>query len=162
MVTRFMSGPSIQVTRHYSGQTDSAEDHCLDIHWDRVSDQEIEFLFGYIPADKWNPERWLYPPVAILEDHCDHWSGEWNVGMEDIFRHISSQVTRSPPTAMPKSRCGWIEFLHSYNHGRKAPTFIVMERHFLDAKGGIQAAGLPANWNQQKISSLVIPEYSIL
>jgi len=34
MVARFMSGPSIQVTRHFSGQTDSAEDHCLGIHWD--------------------------------------------------------------------------------------------------------------------------------
>jgi hypothetical protein len=162
LVARFMEGPSIQVTRHFSGQTDSGEDQCLGIHWDRVSDQEVEFLFGYIPADKWNPERWLYPPVSILEESCDHWSGEWNIGMEEIFRHVTSQVTRNPPTAAPKSRRGWMDFLRSYNRGRKAPAFVATERHFLDAKRGIQVAGLPANWNRQKISSLVIPEYSIL
>lgn len=162
LVTRFMSGPSIQVTRHFSGQNDSGEDRSLGLHWDCVSDQEIEFLFGYIPADKWNPERWLYPPVAILEDDCHHWSGEWNVGMEEIFRHITSQVTRNPTTATPKTRRGWVEFLRSYNRGRKAPKFIPTERHFLDAKGGLQAAGLPANWNRQKVDSIVVPEYSIL
>jgi hypothetical protein len=162
LVARFMEGPSIQVTRHFSGQSDSGEDRCLGIHWDCVSDQEIEFLFGYIPADKWNPERWLYPPVSILEDECNHWSGEWNVGMEEIFRHITSQVTRNPPMAAPKSRRGWIEFLRSYNRGRKAPKFIPTERHFLDAKGGLQAAGLPVNWNRQKINSIIVPEYSIL
>lgn len=162
LVKRFMEGPSIQVTRHFSGQSDSTEDQSLGIHWDRVSDQEIEFLFGYVPADKWNPERWLYPPTSILEDECHHWSGEWNVGMEEIFRHITSQVSRNPPTATPKTCRGWIEFLRSYNRGRKAPKFIPTERHFLDAKGGIQAAGLPANWNRQRINSILIPEHAIL
>jgi hypothetical protein len=162
LITRFMSGPSIQVTRHFSGQSDSSEDRSLGIHWDGVSDQEIEFLLGYIPADKWNPERWLYPPISILEDECHHWSGEWNVGMEEIFRHVTSQITRNPPTATPKTRRGWIEFLRSYNRGRKAPKFIPTERHFLDAKGGLQAAGLPANWNRQRINSITVPEHSIL
>ncbi|KIM38290.1 hypothetical protein M413DRAFT_12781 [Hebeloma cylindrosporum] len=115
LVDRFMEGPSIQVTRYFSSQNDSGEDRALGIHWDCVSDQEIEFLFGYIPADKWNPERWLYPPISILDEACDHWTGEWNVGMEEIFRHITSQVTRNPTTAAPKTRRGWMEFLRSYN-----------------------------------------------
>lgn len=162
LVEQFMSGPSLQVTCHFRGQNDSAEDRSLGIHWDSVSSQEIEFLFGFVPADKSNPERWLYPPVAILDEACDHWSGEWSVGMEEIFRHITSQITRSPPTAVPKSRCGWIDFLRSYNRGRKAPKFIAKENHFVDAKGGLRAAGLPVNWNRQKLTSIVVPEYAIL
>jgi hypothetical protein len=62
LVGKFMSGPSLQVTHHFKGQSDSTEDHSLGIHWDEVSAQEIEFLFGYIPADRSNPKRWLYPP----------------------------------------------------------------------------------------------------
>ncbi|KIM36523.1 hypothetical protein M413DRAFT_78124 [Hebeloma cylindrosporum] len=121
LITKFMSGPSLQVTRHFKGQSDSAEDNYLGIHWDTVSAQESEFLLGFIPADKSNPERWLYLPVAILDEHCDH------------FRHIMSQITRTPPTTTPKSRRGWGDFLHSYNRGRKAPKFIPSERHFSDA-----------------------------
>jgi hypothetical protein len=82
--------------------------------------------------------------------------------MEKIFCHFMSQITRTPPTASPKSRRGWIDFLRSYNCGKKAPKFIMTERHFVDAKGGLQAAGLPVNWNRQKVTSIIVPEYSIL
>ncbi|KIM34578.1 hypothetical protein M413DRAFT_80253, partial [Hebeloma cylindrosporum] len=161
-IADFMSGPSIQVTRHFRGGNDSAEKNALGIHWDQVSSQETDFLFGHIPATKQYPERWLYPPEHILDEWCDHWTGEWNAGMEAIFLCITSKITRSPPTAVPLSRKGWEADLRSHNRGNKAPAYKPEEEDFTDAKEGLQAAGLPVDWNRQKLTAIIVPEYTIL
>ena len=46
IVEAFLSGPSIQVTRHLLGRSDSHEENPIDLQWDQVSAQEGSFLFG--------------------------------------------------------------------------------------------------------------------
>ena len=67
-----------------------------------MSKQEIDFLFGYIPGTNADADRWLYPPIQILEDLCDSWNGDWNTTMEQIFTSIYSEIERDPPSATPR------------------------------------------------------------
>ena len=130
LVTEFMQGPSTRVTVHLKGQTDSTFQNSYGLHWDQVSKQEIDFLFGYIPGTNSDADRWLYPPVQILEDFCDSWNGGWNSTMEQIFATIHSEIERDPPSATPKTRNGWKSRLRNTNTCRTKNEFLERRRQF--------------------------------
>lgn len=93
IVKAFLSGPSIQVTRHLLGKSDSHEEHPIGLQWDQVSAQEGSFLFGFVPShDSSTPERYLFPPPHYLRELCDHWTGDWNEVMDKIFTCIADDV----------------------------------------------------------------------
>ena len=158
-----MQGPSTRVTIHLKGQTDSTFQNSFGLHWDQVSKQEIDFLFGYIPGTNLDADGWLYPPVQILEDFCDSWNGGWNSTMEQIFATIHSKIERDPPSATPKTRNGWKSRLRNTNTCRTKNEFLERRRQFeselTEIRKGIDRAGLPSTWNQLKLNQIVLPEF---
>ena len=93
MIVDFMQGPSIQTTMFRRGDNDLAHPNSMGLYWDSVSAQEIDILFGHIPHADSNHERWLYPPVAVLEKDCDHYTWEWNETMDKIFEYITKSIS---------------------------------------------------------------------
>ena len=163
LIEEFLRGPSTRVTIHLKGQTDSTFQESYGLHWDQVSKQEIDFLFGYIPGTTADTDRWLYPPIQILEDLCDSWNGGWNVTMEQIFASIYSEIERDPPSATPKTRNGWKSRLRNTNTCRTKEEFLESKHYFenelKEIRKGINRAGLPPTWNQLKLNQLVLPEF---
>lgn len=93
LVQAFLSGPSIQVTRHLLGKSYSHEENPIGLQWDQVSAQEGSFLFGFVPSqDSTSPERYLFPPPHYLRELCDHWNGDWNEVMDKIFARIVDDI----------------------------------------------------------------------
>ena len=110
IVTAFLSGPSIQVTRHLLGNSDSHEEHPIGLQWDQVSAQEGSFLFGFVPSqDSSSPERYIFPPPHYLRELCDHWTGDWNEIMDKIFTRIADDIERGK--AEPRERSWWSSHL---------------------------------------------------
>jgi len=104
LIEDFMRGPSAQTTMYFRGANDAAFATHLGIHWDRVTAQEIDLLFGCLPHLDPSQIRWLYPPPHILESCRDHWSGEWTPTLESIFRFITDKVLLNPPRLNQRRR----------------------------------------------------------
>ncbi|KDR65083.1 hypothetical protein GALMADRAFT_82296 [Galerina marginata CBS 339.88] len=159
LIDLLMWGPSIQTTLYGAGMNDVRYEHPFHVHWDRVSAQEISFLFGHIPhpTDS-RQDRWLFPPPHILEEFCDHWTGEWNEGLESIFLYIARGVKASPPEIEPKSRGSWKTFLRTYNRGPLAPSYILSTNDVTDIFKGIEQVNLPRTWDHTRLSNIFLPE----
>ena len=82
IVQAFLSGPSIQVTRHLLRKSDSHEEKPTELQWDQVSAQEGSFLFGFVPShDSTSPEHYCNR-CSVRWRNCvgfspnDRWAGE--------------------------------------------------------------------------------------
>lgn len=93
LVKAFLSGPSIQVTRHLLGKSDFHKEKPIGLQWDQVSAQEGSFLFSFMPSqDSSLLKCYLFPPPHYLWELCDHWTGDWNKVMDKIFLRIADDV----------------------------------------------------------------------
>ncbi|PPQ82123.1 hypothetical protein CVT26_008868 [Gymnopilus dilepis] len=159
LIIDFMQGPSVQTSLFRRGDNDLAHLNSVGLYWDSVSAQEVDILFGHIPHADSNHERWLYPPVAVLEKDCDHYTGEWNETMEKMFAYLMKNILANPPKIEPKSRGKWKEWLLTYNRGKWAlnrpkPT----DNEFEDILQQLEQVGLPRSWDHLPLSDLYLPE----
>ena len=161
IVQAFLSGPSIQVTRHLLGKSDSHEENPIGLQWDQVSAQEGSFLFGFVPShDSTSPERYLFPPPHYLRDLCDHWNGDWNEVMDKIFTRIADDIDRG--RAEPRERSWWSSHLRNYNRLPKPISPKFMDADVEDAKRVLWRANLPKTWDCMLLKSIRIPEHRAL
>ena len=161
IVEAFLSGPSIQVTRHLLGRSDSHEENPIGLQWGQVSAQEGSFLFGFVPSqDSTSPERYLFPPPHYLRELCDHWTGDWNEVMDNIFAHIVDNIEQGK--AKPHERSWWSSYLRNYNRLPKPINPKLTDADVEDARRIIWRAGLPRTWDRMLLRSIVIPEHRIL
>ena len=161
IVSAFMSGPSIQVTRHLLGKSDSHEENPVGLQWDQVSAQEGSFLFGFVPSpDSTTPERYLFPPPHYLRELCDHWDGDWNEVMDKIFTRIADDIERGK--AEPRERSWWSSHLRNYNRRPKPINPPFTDADVEDARRIIWRANLPRTWDRMLLKSIVVPEHRIL
>lgn len=161
LVARFMDGPSTQTTVFCQGASDISLPNPLGLVWDSVSAADMDLLFGYVPPVKEDGRscpRWLYPPIHILEEACDNWTGEWNWVMEKIFTFITNKLLEVPCPIKPRSSGAWKDWLRTYNQGIYKPKYTLTQQHVDDIFKGIALARLPASWNQRPLSSIYIPE----
>ena len=161
IVQAFLSGPSIQVTRHLLGKSDSHEENPIGLQWDQVSAQEGSFLFGFVPSlDSSSPERYLFPPPHYLRELCDHWNGDWNEVMDKIFTRIADDVERGK--AEPHERSWWSSHLRNYNRLPKPISPKFTDSDVDDARRVIWRANLPRTWDRMLLKSIRVPEHRIL
>lgn len=161
LVERFMRGPSIQTTIFSRGASDITSQEPQGLVWDSVSAADMDLLFGYVPpSDKENRScpRWLYPPMHVLEENCDNWTGEWNWVMDAIFKYITDQLLEVPCPIRPRSTGAWKDWLRTYNVGKYAPKYSLTQRHVEDIFKGLKLARLPESWNQRPLAKIYIPE----
>ncbi|KDR77394.1 hypothetical protein GALMADRAFT_65892 [Galerina marginata CBS 339.88] len=153
---KYMSGPSIQVTRHSRGENDSDERFFLGIHWDEVSLREKQLLLGYVQGSNGGADRWMYPPPEVLKGACHHWSGIWTSTMEDMFQYITKSVDNG--TATPKSKSKWLhDVFRPFNTCR--PPYHLSEENVTEIRLLCEFYQVPTNWDRVAISSLSIPEW---
>jgi len=156
----FMSGPSAQTTTYFRGANDATFSKCVGIHWDQVSAQEIDLLFGYLPHLDPAQNRWLYPPPHILESCCDHWAGEWTSQLDSIFRFITDKALLNPPEIEPKTRSQWKKFLRNYNRGPLAAENRMTSEHAEEVLAKLKQARLRPTWNLLPLATIYVPEQS--
>ena len=153
IVQRFMNGPSTQVTVHHRGAVASSP-FCEDpIFYDQISAQEENLVHGFVPAENPEHHRWLFPTTEIMEDFCNHWSGEWTQGCDLILHNIAKALDRG--TAKPLTRKGWRSYLHSANHGDKRPDVVLTQAHFSQVEELLR--DFPDTWHGQRIADIHIP-----
>ena len=161
IINAFLSGPSIQVTRHLLGKSDSHEENPVGLQWDQVSAQEGAFLFGFVPSlDSTSPERYLFPPPHYLRELCDHWNGDWNEVMDKIFTRIAEDIERGK--AEPRERSWWSSHLRNYNRLPKPINPPFTDADVEDARRILWQANLPRTWDRMLLKSIVIPEHRVL
>lgn len=161
LVQAFLSGPSIQVTRHLLGKSDSHEENPIGLQWDQVSAQEGSFLFGFVPSqDSTLPERYLFPPPHYLRELCDHWNGDWNEVMDKIFARIADDIDRGK--AKPRERSWWSSHLRNYNRLPKPINPKFSDSDVEDARRIIWRANLPRTWDRMLLKSIRVPEHHML
>ncbi|KIM34731.1 hypothetical protein M413DRAFT_53617, partial [Hebeloma cylindrosporum] len=158
LIEDFMSGPSAQTTVYFRGANDATYAKRSGVHWDRVSAQEIDLLFGCLPHVDSSQIRWLYPPPHVLEAHSDHWSGEWNATLESIFCFITEKIHLNPPETEPKTKAQWKKFLRTYNRGPLATSTRMTSEDADTILGTLRSARLHHTWNLAPINTLYIPE----
>ena len=161
IVKAFLSGPSIQVTRHLLGRSDSHEENPIGLQWDQVSAQEGSFLFGFVPSqDSSTPERYLFPPPHYLRELCDHWTGDWNEVMDKIFTRIADDIERGK--AEPHERSWWSSHLRNYNRLPKPVNPKFNDADVEEARRILWRGGLPRTWDRMLIKSITVPEHRLL
>jgi len=161
IVKAFLSGPSIQVTRHLLGKSDSHEENSISLQWDQVSAQEGSFLFGFVPSqDSTLPEHYLFPPPHYLWELCNHWTGDWNEVMEKIFTHIADDVEQGK--AEPHKRSWWSGHFQNYNRLPKPINPKFTDMNVEEARQILWHAGLPRTWDCMLLKSIIVQEHRIL
>ena len=160
LIEDYMSGPSAQTTVYFRGANNATFPNQVRIHWDRVTAQEIDLLFGCLPHLDPTQIRWLYPPPHILEACSDHWSGEWMLKLESIFRFITDKVLLSPPEIKPKTKAQWKKFLWNYNRGSLAPSTRMTSNDMEGILQKLKTAHLCPFWHMAPIADLYVPEQS--
>ena len=161
IVRAFLLGPSIQVTRHLLGRSDSHEERPIGLQWDQASAQEASFLFGFVPSqDSTSPERYLFPPPHYLRELCDHWTGDWNEVMDKIFSRIADDIERGK--AEPRERSWWSSHLRNYNRLPKPINPKFTDTDVENARRIIWRTSFPRTWDRMLLKSIVIPEHRVL
>ncbi|RDB21237.1 hypothetical protein Hypma_011324 [Hypsizygus marmoreus] len=107
-------------------------------------------------ATKGSPECWLFPTENFLCEFCDHYSGEWNAGVEDIYHHIADEIAKSD-SLKGRERSEWREYLRRHNCGRYAPLYKVRNSDFQEGKVRIRD-GFPLSWHKKEILTIELPE----
>lgn len=153
IVQRFMDGPSTQVTVHHRGAVTSSPFFDDPLFHDQISVQEENLVHGFVPAENPDHHRWLFPTIDIMEDFCNHWSGEWMEGCDSIFHHIAKSLEQG--TTKPLTRKGWKNYLHSMNHGARRPLVLITPTHFSKVDELLHAFSDP--WHGKRITDINFP-----
>ena len=113
LVQKFMMGPSLQVTFHEKGYFDSKERKLVFKHCDELMPGELDLVFGHIHSRGSDHDKWVFPIPEVLDELCDHLSGEWNEKLEFIFQEIQKELMGC--NAQPRSWGDWRLFFHKSN-----------------------------------------------
>ncbi|KAJ7602223.1 hypothetical protein DFH06DRAFT_1024106 [Mycena polygramma] len=152
LVRRVFQGPSVQVTVHHMGANDSADDRCLDLTWDDVSDGDYEAIFGFIPGSTAELDTYLYPTDEMLEEYSDHYYREWNPFCDKTFQKIKAELDEGRGKC--RTRSEWRRYFQSSNRGTFKPSFVA-DRAFIEEglerlKGTLQME----SWNKRRVSDI--------
>ena len=155
LVQQFMNGPSIQVTYHGKGYVDSRDPYPAFIHCDQMSEGEMDLVYGRIRSDNGEKDHWVFPSPELLDELCDHWSGEWTPECERAFVMVKNELNGSK--AKPRTRGEWRIHFRQDNRNNP-PAYVVTEHDFSDLRNMMVDGGFPADWNKKCLSDIEFPE----
>jgi len=113
LVQKFMTGPSLQVTFHKKGYFDSKDRKPAFAHCDKLMPGKLDLVFSHICSGGGDHNKWVFPTPELLDELCDHWSGEWNNQLEFVFQEIQKELMS--PNTRPRSRGDWRSLFHRSN-----------------------------------------------
>ncbi|KAJ7079333.1 hypothetical protein C8R44DRAFT_654185 [Mycena epipterygia] len=157
LVQAWMRGPSMQVSVFHGGANDAADEDCINIHWDDLSEADYQNIFGYVEGVSRDKDAWMFPPDDLMEDLLKHCHGEWNRTCDDVFTHIKAEWCHAPCRGRLRTRRDWKQYFHSANHGRLAPALTVDDLFISEGSSRFKRA-FGGTWNKQRLASISVPE----
>lgn len=157
LVQKFMTGPSLQVTFHEKGFFDSKDRRPVFARCDDLTSGELDLVYGHIRSGGGDHNKWAFPTPELLDELCDHWSGEWNDQLEFVFQEIQKELMG--PNARARSRGDWRTFFHWSNRGEHAPERRLTIHDFSDWRNDMVEGGFTDDWNKKNIREIEYPEY---
>lgn len=157
IIAKFIGGPSLLVTIHNKGRTDSKDSNPLYIHEESVTQAQLDALHGFIPGGNPDLHLSLYPDNDLMARYSDHWKGEWHAGLEFLFNLVAKEIDVGAP--LLRTRVEWKNFFKRCNSGRYGPTpeRVVDEADWAEAKKKISDA-FPTSWHKKPLGHIVLPE----
>lgn len=155
VLQKLVSGPSILVTCHNKGESDSTDDDALYIQYDYLNPGELNLVLGFISSGGPESDRWLFPPEAFLWEFSEHYDGEWNAHIERNFLIIAKEIEGGNPRA--RTRGSWRKFFRRGHRGSGEPNEEVKREVFKEGKSKISSA-FKGSWHKKQLSSITLPE----
>ena len=157
LVQKFMTGPSLQVTFHEKGLFDSKDRRPVFARCDDLTPGELDLVYGHIRSGGGDHNKWVFPTPELLDELCNHWSGEWNDQLEFVFQEIQKELMG--PNTRARSRGDWRTFFHQSNRGEHAPERRLTIHDFSDWRNDMVEGGFTDDWNKKNIREIEYPEY---
>ncbi|KAJ7123564.1 hypothetical protein C8R44DRAFT_875752 [Mycena epipterygia] len=157
LVQAWMQGPSLQVSVYHGGANDSADDDCINVHWDDLSEADYQNIFGYVAGVTRDRDAWMFPADKVMGDLLKSYYGEWNQVRDDIYRRVKEEWCGSPCRGRLQTRKDWKVYFHSPNHGRLVPDRIV-NAHFIEEGHARLNRAFGGTWNKTRLCQLDVPE----
>ncbi|KAJ7489983.1 hypothetical protein B0H11DRAFT_2229498 [Mycena galericulata] len=106
-----MSGPSIQTTRFVRGWNDTEEEDPMYVWADELPAGETDELLGHVMDG--SVERWVWPTEDLLQELCEHYTGEITPALHRCLMVIYEEVNKRQVKA--RSRSQWYQFFRIGN-----------------------------------------------
>ncbi|KAJ7081451.1 hypothetical protein C8R44DRAFT_653192 [Mycena epipterygia] len=157
LVQTWMRGPSMQVSVYHGGANDSADEDCINVHWDELSENDYQNIFGYVEGATRDRDSWMFPPDDMMDNYLKHFYREWNAVCDGIYTRIKAEWCHVPCHRRLRTRKDWKEYFHSANHGRLTPVLTVNTQFIEEGHARLQRA-FGGTWNKKRLASIEVPE----
>ncbi|KAJ6480228.1 hypothetical protein C8R45DRAFT_933157 [Mycena sanguinolenta] len=118
-----------------------------------ISEGEGLILVGYIAGVGAEPDKYLFPMQAMLDEFSDHFHGMVGEGACQIISNLLA-CAESNPSWLTESGCK--SYLRS-NWGKHKPKYVTMKDEFREM-GDKLACSFPLNWQYINVGEIRIPE----
>ncbi|KAJ6447961.1 hypothetical protein C8R45DRAFT_1115600 [Mycena sanguinolenta] len=119
-----------------------------------VSEGEGLILVGYIAGTGADPDKYLFPTQAMLDEFSDHFHGMVGEGACQIIGNLLARAENNP-SWMTESN--WKSYLRSNNWGKHKPKHVPSKEEFWEM-GDKLACSFPLNWQYINVGEIRIPE----
>jgi hypothetical protein len=157
LIQAYMRGPSVALSVFHHGGNDSGDDDCLNVHWDELSKQDYQNIFGYVQGKTSDFDAWIFPPDEVLEELLKGYYREWNKTCDGVYSRIKAEWCDNPCRGRLRTRKEWKEYFHTVNHRCLAPKQII--NHGFIEEGRVRfARAFGGSWNKKRIRDIEVPE----
>ncbi|KAF9037861.1 hypothetical protein BDZ89DRAFT_1035734 [Hymenopellis radicata] len=174
MAESVFQGPSINVTRHLSGYTNSDTDSDCLLIGDELTQDEEETVWGTmdpVPNDPMkNHRRWIWPSdkmtrqimkdmwVLEADNTSRDFAGVWHHISDQVFRRIWRELTsKNPDDPTSRTEKGFRDLYRDYYRRFRGVRPYTPRLADMDRAVDIIRDGWEHSWDEVRISSLNIP-----
>ncbi|KAF8995148.1 hypothetical protein BDZ89DRAFT_971909 [Hymenopellis radicata] len=153
----FMSGPSILLTHHMLGASNSREvTRNIPNRWEQVTESEKELLIGSVLIKGTREPRSLYPPQEVLESSWFLQAKIWNRACDRLMSYITERIEAGNWEA--KNRRDWTRLFQSMSRQERYQMDYVPTENDLAYGISLVRHAYPHDWNGSRIAHIRIPE----
>ncbi|KAJ6513486.1 hypothetical protein C8R45DRAFT_1088505 [Mycena sanguinolenta] len=119
-----------------------------------ISEGEGLILVRYMAGVGAEPDKYLFPTQAMLDEFSDHFHNMVGEGACQIISNLLAHA-ESNPNWLTES--GWKSYLRSNNWGKHKPKYVPTKDEFREM-GDKLACSFPLNWQYINVGEIRIPE----
>ncbi|KAJ7502564.1 hypothetical protein B0H11DRAFT_1671365, partial [Mycena galericulata] len=159
LVSRFLHGPSVQVTEFQRGGTlvHTVEGEQILLMTDSVSSSEIALLIGSVPSGNPKTDVSLWPHPSVFESDSLHVHGAWTPGCYKILQNLRAEIEDGHYKW--RTRKQWGSYFRAGNSGVHAPPpHSTPSKADFDLGMELVHCAFPIEWNKMRLRDIQIPE----
>ncbi|KAJ6485991.1 hypothetical protein C8R45DRAFT_1098731 [Mycena sanguinolenta] len=119
-----------------------------------VSEGEGLILVGYIAGVRAEPDKYLFPMQAMLDEFSDDFHGMVGEGACQIIGNVLAHAENNPSWL---TESGWKSYLRSNNWGKHKPKHMPSKDDFQEI-GDKLVRSFPLNWQYINVGEIRVPE----